>query len=254
MDEKPVLVLDAVHYSPSDLPLLKNISLSVYKGEVIVLAGKSGSGKTLLLKLIAGLLRPDTGRVLRAGMPAKTSTRLSWCEPGPDCCLVFQDAALLDEMQVWENIGIYWLEQSPLPLAEIQQEVKKIALETGLSVDDLTKLPSELSGGMRKKTALARAMSRRPDIILYDEPTAGLDPAAAHNMAELILALQQQQQNVSILVTHDKELLARPGIRVLYLQDGRIYFDGDSQTFYHSEDAVIREFLGPENNYNRSAP
>jgi phospholipid/cholesterol/gamma-HCH transport system ATP-binding protein len=108
------------------------------------------------------------------------------------------------------------------------------------------KFPAELSGGMRKKTALARAMSRRPEIVLYDEPTAGLDPAAARSMTALMLSLQQQRKNVSILVTHDVELLSRPGMRIVFLNEGRVYFDGNSEVFMHSEDPIIRNFIGQE--------
>lgn len=246
MDETPVLILDSVHYSPSDKPLLQNFSLRVNKGEVLIIAGKSGSGKTLLLKLIAGLLQPRLGQILRAGKEVRTLNNCSWCPPGPDCCLVFQDAALLDDMTVWENIGIYALEQSRQTPEAVRAEVLQLALETGLSEGDLMKFPAELSGGMRKKTALARAMSRRPEIVLYDEPTAGLDPAAARSMTALMLSLQQQRKNVSILVTHDVELLSRPGMRIVFLNEGRVYFDGNSEVFMHSEDPVIRNFIGQE--------
>jgi phospholipid/cholesterol/gamma-HCH transport system ATP-binding protein len=246
MDETPVLILDSVHYSPSDKPLLQNLSLRVNKGEVLIIAGKSGSGKTLLLKLIAGLLQPRLGQILRAGKEVRTLNNCSWCPPGPDCCLVFQDAALLDDMTVWENIGIYALEQSRQMPEAVRAEVLQLALETGLSEGDLMKFPAELSGGMRKKTALARAMSRRPEIVLYDEPTAGLDPAAARSMTALMLSLQQQRKNVSILVTHDVELLSRPGMRIVFLNEGRVYFDGNSEVFMHSEDPIIRNFIGQE--------
>ncbi len=245
MDNQAVVEVENLSYSPDRNPLLQQISFKLFPGEIVVLAGKSGSGKTLLLKLIAGLIIPDSGKIFRRkALHESINPNLSHAMPGADCGLVFQDGALLDDVPVWENIALQWLEQTNQSKQAVFNKAQSIALQLGLQVDDLTKLPAELSGGMRKKVAIGRTIAHQPDIILYDEPTAGLDPAASDSMNDLMRAVRDSNQSAALIVTHDLNTLRKVGDRVLFLKDGRIQFDGIVYSFLHSKEPVIREFLG----------
>lgn len=245
MDNHAVVEVENLSYSPDRIPLLQHISFKIFPGEIIILAGKSGTGKTLLLKLIAGLIIPDSGKIFRNNAHHESiNPNLSYSRPGADCGLVFQDGALLDDIPVWENIAFQWLEQTIQPKQIIFNKAQSIALQLGLQVEDLTKLPAALSGGMRKKVAIGRTIAHQPNIILYDEPTAGLDPAAADSINDLIREVRNHNNSVALIVTHDLNTLRKVGDRVLFLQDGRIQFDGKVDSFFQSQMPVIREFLG----------
>ena len=247
MDNQAVVAVENLSYSPDRNLLLQDISFELFPGEIVILAGKSGSGKTLLLKLIAGLIIPDSGKIFRKKAHHETiNLGLSYTQPGADCGLVFQDGALLDDIPVWENIALQWLEQTNQSKQTIFNKAQSIAFQLGLQVDDLTKLPAELSGGMRKKVAIGRTIAHQPDIILYDEPTAGLDPAASNSMNDLMRAVRDNNQSAALIVTHDLNTLSKVGDRVLFLKDGRIQFDGKVDFFLQSPEPFIREFLGED--------
>jgi phospholipid/cholesterol/gamma-HCH transport system ATP-binding protein len=245
MDEQTVLNVEHVSFSLNKQSILHDISFSIANGEIAVLVGRSGAGKTILLKLLAGLLIPDSGTIHRRKAQSINPTSLEYNSlPGAGCGLVFQEGALLDDIPVWENIGLQWLEQTNVSYERIREKVLELSNRVGLAEGDLSKFPAELSGGMRKKVAIARTLMHQPAIILYDEPTAGLDPGTAISINALIKEISQKNDNSAFIVTHDVQTIRQIANRVLFLQGGRIYFEGTPEAFLNSGDRVIQSFLG----------
>jgi phospholipid/cholesterol/gamma-HCH transport system ATP-binding protein len=245
MDEQTVLRVERVSFSLNNQTILQDISLSIATGEIAALVGRSGSGKTILLKLLAGLLIPDSGTISRQKSQSHNPTSLDHHSlPGAECGLVFQEGALLDDIPVWENIGLQWLEQTNASDDHIREKVIELGNRVGLAEGDLFKFPAELSGGMRKKVAIARTLMHQPEIILYDEPTAGLDPGTAISINALIQEISNKNAHSALIVTHDLGTIRQVVDRVLFLEGGKIYFQGSPQAFLNSEDRVIQSFLG----------
>lgn len=245
MAEKPLLELQDVNYSPTQNPLLQGIHFTLNRGDRVALLGKSGSGKSLLLRLIAGIIAPDKGRIIRraASQTLKTE-KVEFSPPDADCGLVFQEGALLDDLTVWENIMLPKLELSNLSETTCRQQAVILAGRVGLQEEDLDKFPYQLSGGMRKKVAIARAILPEPSLLLYDEPTAGLDPGASRAIEDLILQIALASGNATLMVTHDLTSLARLNTEILFLHEGRIAFRGAYEEFIRSQAPEIQYFLG----------
>jgi len=249
--------------------VLRNLTFSVATGETLALLGETGSGKTLALKLAAGLLRPDSGRVRVLGSDVSSMTEDDLLAFRRQIGFVFQEGALFDSLSVGDNVA-YRLREDAVPEAEIESRVRE-ALRFVELEDALEKLPAELSGGMRRRVSIARALVSRPPVVLYDSPTAGLDPITSQTIITLLLRLRDLQGVTAILATHRLQdvfalanyrfdassgrvvHLGKPGdsaerngfppTRFLVLRDGAVYFEGDQQAVLSSPDPYLKRFL-----------
>jgi phospholipid/cholesterol/gamma-HCH transport system ATP-binding protein len=226
--------------------VLRGVSFRLDKGETLVIMGGSGSGKTVLLRTVAGLIRADGGGVRVFGIEI---TRLSEEELLPirrRMGYVFQGAALFDSLSVYDNVAFPLREHTNAAAAEIRRRVVHVLSLVGLAEDVLPKLPAELSGGMRKRVGIARALVTEPEMLLFDEPTAGLDPTNSRLVAELILKLKGGVCDTSIVVTHDVELARTLADRVAILMDGRFAILGSVDDVMNSSDPAVQAFLAGE--------
>jgi phospholipid/cholesterol/gamma-HCH transport system ATP-binding protein len=227
-------------------PVLKGVSLALEKGETLVVMGGSGSGKTVLLRLIAGLLKPDAGqiRVFEGNIEDLTEEELLPIRRRLG--YVFQGAALFDSLSVYENVAYPLREHTRLREAEIRERVVHFLSLVGLDDGILGLLPSELSGGMRKRVGIARALVGQPEAMLYDEPTAGLDPTNSKLVAELIVQMREGVCDSSIVVTHDIELAKAVADRVAVLIKGRFAAMGTTEAVMATRDEAVQAFLAGE--------
>lgn len=226
-------------------PILENISFKALEGETVVIVGESGAGKSLTLKLILRLLIPDKGRVLIDGEDIAPLSFNEALKVRQKMGMVFQGAALFDSLTVFENVAYPLREHTELKDDEIEQRVREKLQFVDLEPDEvLQKLPSELSGGMRKRVGIARGMANDPEIMLYDEPTSGLDPLTTGTITRLIMKLQRELKATSIVVSHDIRSVFRMARKVALLHDHRIEFVGTPEEMAAAEDPYIRDFLG----------
>jgi phospholipid/cholesterol/gamma-HCH transport system ATP-binding protein len=225
--------------------VLAGVDLAIQTGECIVILGRSGSGKSVLLKHIIGLMKPDQGRIVADG---RDVNRLSYDELADlrkRFGMLFQGSALFDSMTVGENVGLALVEHTNLSREEISRSVReKLGLVHLFGVEG--KKPADLSGGMRKRVGLARAIVMDPDYILYDEPTTGLDPVTARQINMLIRELQEKLNVTSIVVTHDMHSAYYVGDRLCLLYEGKIRFDGTPQEIEQTADPVVHQFIRAE--------
>jgi phospholipid/cholesterol/gamma-HCH transport system ATP-binding protein len=228
-----------------DTPILEDISFIARKGETICIVGESGTGKSTILKLILRLLVPDEGRVNVLGKDITHLTFQEALEVRQEMGMVFQGAALFDSMSVFENIAYPLREHTALGEDEIEQRVREKLEFVDLEPDRvMEQLPSELSGGMRKRVGIARGMADNPEIMLYDEPTSGLDPLTTGTITLLILKLQRELGVTSVVVSHDIRSVFRMATKVAVLHDRRIGFFGTPEEMAGSDDKYLRDFLG----------
>jgi phospholipid/cholesterol/gamma-HCH transport system ATP-binding protein len=235
-------------------PVLRDISLTVQRGETLVLIGESGCGKSVTTKLLAGLLEPTSGDVLWEGRPVRSRSAGDLRRDRLRLGYLFQGAALFDSMSVFENIAFGLRENTKLPEAQIREIVIERLNEVGLAENVGQKQPGDLSGGMKKRVALARALAMSPDIMFYDEPTTGLDPVMSDVINELILQTQQRRQVTSVVVTHDMTTVRRVADRVIMLypltrlapDDPQIVFEGSCSEAFASEDPRVSQFVRGE--------
>ena len=223
--------------------VLRGVSFALAKGETLVVMGGSGSGKTVLLRLVAGLIRPDGGQLRVFGRYIERLTEEELLPLRRRMGYVFQSAALFDSLSVRENVAYPLREHTSLGEAEIAERVVRNLSVVGLSSEVLPLLPSELSGGMRKRVGIARALSVEPEILLFDEPTAGLDPTNSKLVAELILQLRGGVCDTAIVVTHDVELAKTVADRVAVLIDGRFGALGPAAEILSGDDPAVQAFL-----------
>jgi phospholipid/cholesterol/gamma-HCH transport system ATP-binding protein len=222
--------------------ILRGITLSIYPGETLVLLGRSGGGKSVFLRHLIGLMKPVRGRILFEG---RDITQLNERQLEPIRCkigMLFQDGALFDSLSVFDNVAFPLREHCMKDEKEIREKVHKVLALVNMIGHD-GKAPVALSGGMRKRVALARAIISPPSVILYDEPTAGLDPIVSDSINRLIRRLQGQLQVTSVVVTHDMASAYHVGDRIALLDHGRIYFCGSPQQLRFSSDPVVRNFV-----------
>ncbi len=222
--------------------VLRGIELEIREGETYTILGGSGSGKSVCLKHMTGLLKPDAGRVLAFGEDISDWSETRLVAVRKQISMVFQGAALFDSLTVYENVAYPLREHRPWPEARIAERVAECLEAVGLP-DSEPLLPAELSGGMRKRVAVARGIALEPRVILYDEPTTGLDPANRRRIGELIRRLQQRLGVTSVVVTHELELCFAISDRVGLLKDGRIAASGSADEMRRSEHASVRAFL-----------
>ena len=223
-------------------PVLDHVSFTVKHGETCVIMGRSGVGKSVSLKHIMGFLKADSGRIFIDGEDVTDFSEKQFAEIRRKVTMVFQSGALFDSLTVADNISFPMEGQTGLTADDIDANVDKLAHL--LEVDQvLDKLPGELSTGMRRAVAIARALAQNPDAILYDEPTTMVDPIMAGHMGALILRLKNAFHKTSIVVTHDTHLAKRLADTVVFLQDGRVTFFGSWPDFENSRDPFLQNFL-----------
>jgi phospholipid/cholesterol/gamma-HCH transport system ATP-binding protein len=235
-----------VRKSFETLEVLKGVSFHLDKGETLVIMGGSGSGKTVLLRIIDGLIHPDSGAVRLFGEHIEQRSEEEMLPIRRRLGYVFQGAALFDSLTVEENVGFPLREHSNLPEREIRQREIHFLSLVGLDEKILPLLPSELSGGMRKRVGIARALIAEPDVMLFDEPTAGLDPTNSKLVGELISELGSQTCDTAIVVTHDLELAKTVADRVAVLINGRFATVGRLDDVLGSSDPAVQAFLSGE--------
>ncbi|HLJ77914.1 MAG TPA: ATP-binding cassette domain-containing protein [Acidobacteriaceae bacterium] len=260
---EPVVVFEDVSIGFGREPLLEGLSFAVRQGETRILLGPAGVGKSVLLKLVNGLIRPDSGRIFVFGNEISAMREDDLFEIRGSIGTVFQEGALFDSLTVHDNVG-YRLMEEHLPDDEITRRVTE-ALRFVELEHTLTKFPSELSGGMRRRVAIARAIVTNPKLILYDSPTAGLDPITSTTIIELVMKQRDVSHTTSLVVTHrlqDAFVLAThrfsrskntmeplpprqidPHTSFLMLYQGRLIFDGTTAELVHSDDPLIRSYL-----------
>lgn len=222
--------------------VLKNANLKIERGTTQVILGGSGTGKSVLLRCILGLVHVDGGNILVNGRDVTSADEAMRTEQMKMFGMLFQSGALFDSMTVWENVAFVLLQQ------KIEQaKARKIAIEklamVGLRADVADLNPSELSGGMRKRVALARAICHNPEIIFYDEPTTGLDPITADVINELIIKLQKELKCTSVVITHDMHSAFRVADRMAFLYQGAFIAEGTQKEFKNSENPYVRQFV-----------
>ena len=231
-----------VYRSFGDKEVLKGINLSVGKGETFLLIGRSGAGKTVLLKNIIGLLRPDSGTIHIDGVDITQLSNEKLEKVRLEFCLVFQGSALFDFLTIEENVGFFLYQHTKLPKREIRKKVTETLALVGLKGIEDT-YPYELSGGMRKRVAIARAVIYNPKILIYDEPTTGIDPIAVDKIVSLIEDLHRRLGITSVVVTHDLEVGLRLADRLAFLLGGKIIFEGNKDDLKKSQDDRLIQFL-----------
>jgi len=224
-----------------DLHVLRGFDLDVSTGETVVVIGRSGEGKSVLLKHVAGLLAPDSGEVWVGGTQLTGAPREEVRRLRLSMGFVFQSAALFDSMTVAENVRLA-LRRHGVPAGEIEERTTESLETVGLGGWG-DRYPAELSGGMRKRAGVARAVAPRPQYLLYDEPTSGLDPVTISMIDDLVLRLKEDLHATSIVVTHDMASARRVGDRIALLREGRVAWLGTPEEITRTEDPAIRAFV-----------
>lgn len=225
--------------------VLRDVSFKVAAGESIAIIGRSGTGKSVLLKHLVGLLMPDAGTVRVKGVEINDMPERELLTVRRQFGMLFQGAALFDSMNVAENIAFPLRRAGVTDEAEIEQRVMEM-LDLVVMPGVEMKLLSELSGGMRKRVGLARAIVHHPAIILYDEPTTGLDPVVSDSIDQLILRVRDQFNITSIVITHDMRSARRIGQRIIYLREGQVYLDAPADEVFNSKDSLVSRFVNGE--------
>jgi phospholipid/cholesterol/gamma-HCH transport system ATP-binding protein len=262
----PVVLFDKVWLSFDEKVILKDVTFDVRAGHTKIFLGASGAGKSTILKLMLGLLRPDSGTVWVLGHRVDTMTEAQLMGVRHHMGMVFQEGALFDSITVGENVGFKLYEETDMPLNEVQRRVEEVLGFVGLA-EHIDKMPAALSGGQRRRVAIARAMIAKPKLLLYDEPTTGLDPMTALTVDNEIIKLRDLEQATSVLVTHQlrdafyvaSQQANRPREGVVeitaagrekieqsdfvMIREGRVAFEGTAEELRHSKDPYLQTFL-----------
>ncbi len=242
---EPVIEITNLKKRFGKLEVLKDITMNLYKGENLIVLGKSGSGKSVLIKCIVRLLESDKGIISILGSDVSALNRKDLRELRKKVGFLFQSGALYDSMTVKENLEFALRRiRKDLKEEDISEKVSEVLDNVGLK-DVLNKMPSELSGGMRKRISLARTIIVDPQIMLYDEPTTGLDPITSNEISKLINLVQEKYKTSSIIITHDIECARTTADRIVMLKDGRVYAEGKLEEFEASTDPIIISFFKP---------
>jgi phospholipid/cholesterol/gamma-HCH transport system ATP-binding protein len=225
-----------------DNPVLEDVSLTLERGENLVILGKSGSGKSVLIKCLVGLLEPDEGEIYLLGKNMKKLSRTQLDDLRTKVGFLFQGGALYDSMTVRENLLFPIRRKLKMNREEEDTQVKKVLDQVGL-LSAIDKMPEELSGGMKKRIGLARTLILNPDLILYDEPTTGLDPVTSEEISKLIVNVQNNYQASSIIITHDIKCAKYTANRMLVLKDGYFIEEGSYDDMLNSSNEFVRSFF-----------
>lgn len=240
--DAPPIQLNDLRKSFGEQRVLNGITLEMARGETLSILGRSGTGKSVLLKLIIGLQQPDAGSVRIHGHEITGLPRRRLNEIRKSVGFLFQNAALYNALTVEQNVAFPLERQSSLSAGERKQRVRELLASVGME-EHLDKLPGEISGGMQKRVGLARALALSPDIMLFDEPTAGLDPITASEIDALILKMQKEVNLTSIVVTHDLPSARAVSNRLALLRDGEILIEGSFGDLQASKDEFVVQFL-----------
>ena len=240
-----------VHFQFTDKVILDGVNFAVRDQEVLVIMGLSGGGKSTLLSIMMGLLKPTGGSVLFKNEDLTRLSRSKLNRARTHMGMVYQNAALISSMTVRENVGLPLEELSDKTDKEIATIIDQKLELVGLK-DARDKLPSELSGGMQKRVGLARALAMEPELVLFDEPTAGLDPITTETIDDLINQLREKQKVTSIIVTHEMESAFAVATRMAFLYEGRIILEGTPEEFRHSATPIISKFLSSYSKHDRA--
>jgi phospholipid/cholesterol/gamma-HCH transport system ATP-binding protein len=263
--EPPIIVVDHVSFSFDDHVVLRDVSFTVTKGSLLFLLGASGSGKSVLLKLLLGLFRPDEGTIVVNGQRIDRLAERDLLRARADIGMVFQENALFDSLTVAENVGYRLYEETDMALDAVRQRVEQVLGFVGLA-EMIDRRPSELSGGQRRRVAVARAMASSPSLLLFDDPTTGLDPLTAASVDDEVVKLRDLEHVTAIVATHqirdafhiathsatrtpDGVLVAAAGTadaaraEFMVLHEGRIHFAGSGTELLSSSDPYLKEFL-----------
>ncbi len=223
--------------------VLNGLDLDIIDGEVITIIGESGSGKSILLKAMMGLLEVDAGNIRFDGNDVTGQTERQWMQTRRRIGMLFQESALFDSLDVYDNVGYALREQTTMTEEEIAHRVGETLSLVGLSgIESMS--PADLSGGMRKRVALARAVAVRPEVVFYDEPAEGLDPINVTRVNRMLLGLQKTLNVTSVVVTHNLKAAFAISDRLALIHDGAVAATGAPEALLESEDPVVREFIG----------
>ncbi len=244
MSEHPAIRLDGVTKAFNGRTILDHVSLEVAAGAGFVLLGRSGTGKSVTLKHIIGLIKPDAGRVMVHGRTVNELNRHELAEVRRGMGFLFQSSALFDSISVGENVAFPLRRHTDWPDAKIRDVARARLADVGLD-NDYDTMPSELSGGMKKRAGLARAMALDPDILLVDEPSAGLDPITADEIDDLLVALKQRGTTL-VVVTHNIPSARHVGDELAFLHEGRVIARGTAAELDRSDDQLVRTFMRSE--------
>jgi len=237
------IAVEDLHKAFGSQKVLNGISLTMNRGETLAVLGRSGTGKSVLLRLIIGLEKPDSGLILIQGQDIAGLSLDQLGEIRMKMGFLFQHAALYDSLTVEQNVAFPLVHhKKEMPKSERSDRVKQLLAEVGME-GDLAKMPSDISGGMQKRVGLARALALEPDILLLDEPTAGLDPISSAEINDLVLRLQAEHHMASIVVTHDLHSAKTIADRLALLNDGDVVIEGSFEELQKSDDEFVREFL-----------
>ncbi len=239
----PAIAVEDLHKSFGSQKVLNGISLAVSRGETLAVLGRSGTGKSVLLRLIIGLEKPDSGSVRIHGQDIVGLALDQLGEIRMKMGFLFQHAALYDSLTVEQNVAFpLQHHKKEMSKSEHGDRVKQLLMEVGME-GDLEKMPSDISGGMQKRVGLARALALEPDILLLDEPTAGLDPISAAEINDLVLKLQEEHHMASIVVTHDLHSAKTIAGRLALINEGNVVIEGSFEELQNSDIEFVREFL-----------
>lgn len=244
--ENQVILIKGLHKSFDELEVLKDADFHLFKGENIAVLGKSGSGKSVLIKIIIGLLKPDKGEVMVLGKHVSELIGKELDELRLRIGFSFQNSALYDSMNVYQNLAFpLTMNTKNLSVKEVDYAIHEVLEAVGLK-DKLTQMPSDLSGGQRKRIGIARTLILKPEIMLYDEPTSGLDPITSAEIIDLINEVQELYNTSSVIITHDLTCAKNTSNRIALLLDGKFTRTGTFEEVFETDDEEVKGFF----NYN----
>jgi len=242
METESSIIINDLHISFGDMHILNGINLTVLKGENVVVLGRSGSGKSVLIKIIAGLLKPDSGTIITLGKNMNTISEKELRELRQKIGFSFQNSALYDSMTIFENIA-FPLQRNAKQLTKVELEKAVFGALDAVGLEQTAnQMPSELSGGQRKRIGIARTLILKPELMLYDEPTAGLDPITCIEINNLIVELQQRYNSSAIIITHDLTCAKTTGHRVAVLLNGQFVSEGSFESVFATTEPIIKQF------------